>query len=92
MAKSDGTTDFRVYSSDDLRTWTDEGVMFDLRTGLFVGRQQRMGSCIIERKYVGKTRQTSYKYFYYFVAGENRRGCGRPSDGPVPRCAGAAHS
>ena len=25
-----------------------------------------MGSCIIERKYVGKRGKTSYKYFYYF--------------------------
>ncbi len=60
--------DFRVYSSDDLRTWTDEGVMFDLRTDCSWADSKGWAPCIIERKYVGKRVKTSYKYFYYFVA------------------------
>ncbi len=60
--------DFRVYSSDDLRTWTDEGVMFDLRTDCSWADSKGWAPCIIERKYVGKRGKTSYKYFYYFVA------------------------
>lgn len=60
--------DFRVYSSDDLRTWTDEGVMFDLRTDCSWANSKGWAPCIIERKYVGKRGKPSYKYFYYFVA------------------------
>lgn len=60
--------DFRVYSSDDLRTWTDEGVMFDLRKDCSWADSKGWAPCIIERKYVGKRGKTSYKYFYYFVA------------------------
>lgn len=60
--------DFRVYSSDDLRTWTDEGVMFDLRTDCSWADSKGWAPCIIERKYVGKRGKISYKYFYYFVA------------------------
>lgn len=60
--------DFRVYSSDDLRTWTDEGVMFDLRTDCSWADSKGWAPCIIERKYVGKRGKPSYKYFYYFVA------------------------
>lgn len=60
--------DFHVYSSDDLRTWTNEGVMFDLRTDCSWADSKGWAPCIIERKYVGKRGKTSYKYFYYFVA------------------------
>lgn len=60
--------DFRVYSSDDLRTWTDEGVMFDLRTDCSWADSKGWAPCIIECKYVGKRGKPTYKYFYYFVA------------------------
>lgn len=60
--------DFRAYSSDDLRTWTNEGVMFDLRRDCSWADSKGWAPCIIERKYTGKRGKTSYKYFYYFVA------------------------
>ena len=55
--------DFRVYSSDDLRTWRDEGVLLDLRTDCTWADSRGWAPCIIERKYAD-----GYKYFYYFVA------------------------
>lgn len=59
-----GGHDFSVFSSTDLKTWTDEGKMLDVATD-----QVRWASgnawapAIIERKY-GK----DYKYFFYFSA------------------------
>ena len=72
--------DFRAFSSDDLKTWKDEGVIFDLQQDCSWADWYAWAPCIIECKYVkGKLAKTpeelaktgkkvSYKYFYYFVA------------------------
>ena len=72
--------DFRAFSSADLKTWTDEGVIFDLQKDCAWADWYAWAPCIIECKYVkgklartpedmAKTgRKVSYKYFYYFVA------------------------
>lgn len=60
--------DFHVYSSDDLRRWTNEGVMFDLPRDCSWADSKGWAPCIIERKYVGRRGKPYYKYFYYFVA------------------------
>ncbi len=60
-----GGHDFSVFSSDDLKTWKDEGKMLDVK-----GDQVKWAvgnawaPCIIERK-VGKNQ---YKYYFYFSA------------------------
>jgi len=75
--------DFKVYSSSDLKTWADEGVMFDLQQDCSWTDWYAWAPCIIECKYIrGKLARTSkerqktgkkisYKYFYYFTAGKN---------------------
>ena len=61
--------DFHVYSSPDLKQWSDEGVMFDLRTDCSWADRCGWAPCIIERKYDnGRRKDPTYKYFYYFVA------------------------
>lgn len=55
--------DARVYSSADLRTWTDEGVMFDLKTDCKWADDCLWAPCIIEKK----TGKKKYKYYYYFT-------------------------
>ena len=62
--------DFKVYSSEDMKTWTCNGVMFDLQKDCSWASQKAWAPCIIERKYTGKSGKTTYKYFYYFVADE----------------------
>ena len=64
--------DFRCFSSTDLKTWKDEGVIFDLQTSCQWAHRKAWAPCIIERK-VGKGRKAVYKYFYYFV-GEGQIG------------------
>lgn len=61
---------FKVYSSYDMKTWVDEGVMFDLRTDCSWADQYAWAPCIIERQY-GKGKNATYKYFYYFTANKN---------------------
>ena len=59
-----GGHDFSVFSSTDLKTWTDEGKMLDVATAQVkwaVGNA--WAPAIIERK-VGK----GYKYYFYFSA------------------------
>lgn len=74
--------DFRVFSSTDLKTWVDEGVIFDLRTDCTWANEYAWAPCVIECKYVnGRLARTpeerartgrgvTYKYFYYFTAGK----------------------
>lgn len=62
--------DFKVYSSEDMKTWTCNGVMFDLQKDCSWASQKAWAPCIIERKYTEKDGKTTYKYFYYFVADE----------------------
>lgn len=56
--------DARVYSSSDLKNWTDEGVIFDLEKDCSWADKCLWAPCIIEHK-KGKKK---YKYFYYFTA------------------------
>ena len=64
--------DFRCYSSTDLKTWKDEGVIFDLTTDCQWAHQKAWAPCIIERK-MGKGKKAKCQYFYYFV-GEGQIG------------------
>lgn len=63
--------DFHAFSSTDLKTWTDEGTILDLRTDLTWAHEYAWAPCIIERSYTngkGRRAHTSYKYFYYYSA------------------------
>ena len=57
--------DFHCFSSDDFKTWKDEGVILDLRN-LDWGKEYAWAPCIIERK-----EGNGYKYYYYFVANKS---------------------
>ena len=62
--------DFRCYSSADLLTWHDEGVILDLEQ-LSWGKEYAWAPCIIERCYEREGQPAQYKYFYYFVANKS---------------------
>ncbi len=59
--------DFHCFSSSDLKTWKDEGVILDLRN-LDWGKEYAWAPCIIERPEMQEGKVTGYKYYYYFVA------------------------
>ncbi len=55
---------FSVFSSSDLKTWKDEGVMLDVRSEQVKwATGNAWAPCIIERKVKGE-----YKYYFYFSA------------------------
>lgn len=56
--------DAKAYSSDDLKNWTDEGVIFDLEKDCAWANKCLWAPCIIEHK-KGKRK---FKYYYYFTA------------------------
>ncbi len=58
-------TYFKVFSSDNLVDWTDEGVILDLKTDVEWADRNAWAPCIIERKIDGR-----YKYFFYFTAAQ----------------------
>lgn len=59
-----GGHDFSVFSSTDLKNWTDEGKMLDVKGDQVTwATGNAWAPCIIERK-VGK----QYKYYFYFSA------------------------
>lgn len=58
-------TYFKVFSSDNLVDWTDEGVILDLKTDVQWADRNAWAPCIIERKIDGQ-----YKYFFYFTAAQ----------------------
>ncbi|WP_454803070.1 family 43 glycosylhydrolase [Mucilaginibacter phyllosphaerae] len=58
-------TYFKVFSSPDLVNWKDEGKILDLQTDVTWTKKNAWAPCIIEKKING-----SYKYFYYFAAGQ----------------------
>ena len=71
--------DFKCFSSNDLKTWTDEGVILDLQD-LDWGKEYAWAPTIIEKpvyrqpKLFRKWRQpklTGYKYYYYFVGNKS---------------------
>lgn len=56
---------FSVFSSPDLETWTDEGVMLDVKTDQVKWADgNAWAPCIIERKYG----PDDYKYYFYYSA------------------------
>lgn len=57
----------KVFSSDDLVNWTDEGVIIDLHANSTPwANGNTWAPCITEKKINGE-----YKYFYYFSGGQN---------------------
>lgn len=67
---SDGFTNwagtyFKTFSSTDLKTWNDEGVILDLNTNVSWAKRNAWAPCIIEKKI-----KDQYKYYYYFTAAQ----------------------
>ncbi len=56
---------FKVFSSDNLVDWKDEGVMLDLKKDVEWANRNAWAPCIVEKKINGE-----YKYFYYFTAAQ----------------------
>lgn len=54
---------FKTFSSTDLKTWTDEGVIFDFTKNLIWAEKNAWAPTIIEKEINGK-----HKYFYYYSA------------------------
>lgn len=67
---SDGFTNwsgtyFKTFSSKDLVSWKDEGVILDLPKDVSWAKRNAWAPCITEKKIDGK-----YKYFYYYTAAQ----------------------
>lgn len=60
---------FKVFSSDNLKDWKDEGVIFDYKDGLKWADKYAWAPSIIERK-IGN----DYKYFLYYTADRKKIG------------------
>ncbi|WP_246186260.1 family 43 glycosylhydrolase [Phnomibacter ginsenosidimutans] len=58
-------TYFKAFSSTDLVSWQDEGVILDLDKDVSWAKRNAWAPCIIEKKINGR-----YKYFYYFTAAQ----------------------
>jgi arabinoxylan arabinofuranohydrolase len=58
-------TYFKAFSSTDLVSWKDEGVIVDLLKDVSWAKRNAWAPCIIEKKVNGQ-----YKYFYYFTAAQ----------------------
>jgi len=56
-------TYFKCFSSDDLETWKDEGVIVQLGKDVLWASANAWAPCIVEKKING-----AYRYFYYFCA------------------------
>ncbi|WP_316800788.1 family 43 glycosylhydrolase [Pedobacter frigidisoli] len=56
---------FKTFSSTDLTSWKDEGVILDLKKDVPWGNRNAWAPTIAEKK-IGK----DYKYFYYFTAAQ----------------------
>ena len=62
--------DFHCLSSEDFKTWKDEGVILDLRDLTWGDREYAWAPCIIEKPVYSNAKQTKikgYKYYFYFV-------------------------
>ena len=62
--------DFKCFSSPDLKSWKDEGVIIDLQD-LDWGKEYAWAPCIIEKPVYRKKKITGYKYYFYFVANKS---------------------
>ena len=58
-------TYFKCFSSSDLITWKDEGVIVDLLKDVTWAKRNAWAPCIVEKKINGQ-----YKYFFYFTAAQ----------------------
>jgi len=56
---------FKVFSSENLVDWKDEGVILDLKKDVSWANRNAWAPCIVEKKINGE-----YKYFYYFTAAQ----------------------
>lgn len=56
---------FKVFSSDNLVDWNDEGIILDLHKDVSWADRNAWAPCIVEKKINGE-----YKYFYYFTAAQ----------------------
>ena len=56
---------FKVFSSDNIVDWQDEGVILDLKKDVSWADRNAWAPCIVEKKIDGQ-----YKYFYYFTAAQ----------------------
>lgn len=56
---------FKVFSSDNLVDWADEGTILDLKKDVSWANRNAWAPCIVEKKIDGE-----YKYFYYFTAAQ----------------------
>lgn len=56
-------TYFKCFSSDNLETWKDEGVILQLGKDVTWASANAWAPCIVEKKINGE-----YRYFYYFCA------------------------
>lgn len=56
---------FKVFSSDNMVDWKDEGVILDLKKDVSWADRNAWAPCIVEKKINGV-----YKYFYYFTAAQ----------------------
>lgn len=59
-------TYFKVFSSENLKDWADEGVMLDLKTDVSWADRNAWAPTIIEKK----VKRNKYKYYYYFTAAQ----------------------
>ncbi len=59
------STQFKVFSSDDLENWKDEGVIMDLKKEITWANSNAWSPSIVEKKIKG-----DYKYFFYYTAGK----------------------
>ncbi len=67
---SDGYTgwasyQFKVFSSDNMVNWTDEGIILDLKKDITWADRNAWAPGIVEKKINGE-----YKYFYYYTAAQ----------------------
>jgi arabinoxylan arabinofuranohydrolase len=56
---------FKTFSSPDLKNWTDEGVILDLKKDVSWADRNAWAPTIAEKKVKG-----DYKYYYYFTAAQ----------------------
>ncbi|MCL7986700.1 family 43 glycosylhydrolase [Sphingobacterium sp. lm-10] len=56
---------FKTFSSTDLKNWTDEGVILDLKKDVSWADRHAWAPTIIEKNNKGK-----YQYYYYFTAAQ----------------------
>ncbi len=56
---------FKVFSSENLVDWKDEGIILDLKKDVSWANRNAWAPCIVEKKINGV-----FKYFYYFTAAQ----------------------